>query len=305
MAEQVSAIAAGAQAERDQVQELWSLVERVNSLLSDLHQTTANQLPDLDRSRDIARQVSVEAGEMAEVARQARHGATDRRAAAGRVQEAIGDITRGMDAIREAVDVSGHRIQDLAQHSSQIGEIVKMIRAIADQTNMLALNAAIEAARAGAAGRGFAVVADEVRKLADRSRNATRQIEELVTNIREGTEAATHAMDDGQAQVSQGTSLVQGAQGAIANILQSAESLDQIVDDFGARAEATSSRMTEVLTAVEEVTRLAHQNNDTMRQLAEADWFSNAIKRTEQLAKELHEASRAAQDRTAAFAVQR
>ena len=83
----------------------------------------------------------------------------------------------------------------LAHQASEIGAIVQLIHEIADQTNLLALNAAIEAARAGEAGRGFAVVADEVRKLAERTAKATKDIDGLVTSIRQDSNAAKTAME--------------------------------------------------------------------------------------------------------------
>ncbi len=299
LTERLQAMGDQAAAGTAQIQEVWRLVGKVNELLMDLHNATRNQLTDLDTTQELARQVVASAGEMTEEVRQAREGSAQRREAAERVEAALADISEGMVAIREAVHGSGVRIQKLSQHSSEIGKIVGVIRAIADQTNMLALNAAIEAARAGAAGRGFAVVAEEIRKLADRSRQATKQIEDLVKTIQEGTEAATRAMDEGQEQVSRGTALVEGAQGAIEEILQSAEALNQTVEEFGQRAEETTARMGELLQAVEEVTRLAHQNNATMREVADADWFSNAIKEAERLSAQLQEAIKQARAQTA------
>jgi methyl-accepting chemotaxis protein len=108
-------------------------------------------------------------------------------------------IAGNLHTMFERMGDASSKVGVLSRRAQEIGGIVRLIKEIADQTNLLALNAAIEAARAGEAGRGFAVVADEVRKLAERTTGATAEIATLVENIQDETRSAREVMELGAA----------------------------------------------------------------------------------------------------------
>jgi twitching motility protein PilJ len=126
----------------------------------------------------------------------------------------------GMDNIREQIQETSKRIKRLGESSQEIGNIVELIEDIADQTNILALNAAMQAAMAGESGRGFAVVADEVQRLAERSANATKQIDALVKTIQADTNEAVSSMEASTSEVVSGARLAEDAGEALQRIEQ-------------------------------------------------------------------------------------
>ena len=113
-------------------------------------------------------------------------------------------------------------IGGLAEQSKDIGKVLDVIRAIAEQTNLLALNAAIEAARAGEAGRGFAVVADEVRALAHRTQVSTQEIEQMISQVQGGTTAAVQSMKGSVEHAGKTLTVAEEAGGALEQIYQKA-----------------------------------------------------------------------------------
>jgi methyl-accepting chemotaxis protein len=127
-------------------------------------------------------------------------------------EKAVEDVIAGMEGLRSNVQAGAKKMKNLGDRSMEITAIVGTISRISEQTNMLALNAAIEAARAGEHGRGFSIVAEEVRKLAERTANATKEIEKLVKAIHSETSETVQAIEQ-QTQVVEQESKVVGDAG--------------------------------------------------------------------------------------------
>ncbi|MCO7610491.1 methyl-accepting chemotaxis protein [Pseudomonas chlororaphis] len=140
-------------------------------------------------------------------------------------RDRVVQTVEAIQTMAQDVQSTSVMIEGLAAQGRDIGKVLDVIRAIAEQTNLLALNAAIEAARAGEAGRGFAVVADEVRALAHRTAQSTQEIEKMVAGIQNGTGEAVESMQQSNQRTQ---STLQLARAAGESLEQIAQSIHQI-----------------------------------------------------------------------------
>src|SRR5579859_3784055 len=171
--------------------------------------------------------------------------------------QAVRRTIDGMNGIRETIQETSKRIKRLGESSQEIGDIVELINDIAEQTNILALNAAIQASMAGEAGRGFAVVADEVQRLAERSANATREIEALVKTIQTDTNEAVISMEQSTAGVVGGAQLAENAGSALDEIEKVANHIATLVQSISnaARQQAqTAGEVSRTMNVIREIT---------------------------------------------------
>ncbi|HON84720.1 MAG TPA: methyl-accepting chemotaxis protein [Syntrophorhabdaceae bacterium] len=162
--------------------------------------------------------------------------------------------------IDETVNESAKFVKSLGERSAHIGEIVSVINDIADQTNLLALNAAIEAARAGEQGRGFAVVADEVRKLAERTAQATSEIEDMIKAIQNEVTKAVDIMDSATTKVQSGVELTTQAGDALKAIVKSSDELQLMVQQIASATEEMSATSEQIS---KEIVDIANASRDT------------------------------------------
>lgn len=190
----------------------------------------------------------------------------------------------GMDVIREKIQDTSKRIKRLGESSQEIGDIVGLITDIADQTNILALNAAIQASAAGEGGRGFAVVADEVQRLAERSSNASKQIEALVKTIQADTNEAVQSMEQSTSHVVRGANLAEDSGRALEEIETVSHRLAKLITDISgeAREQAIlSDKVTELMGSIQRITgQTVAGTNDTALAVGELVEQSRFLKQS-------------------------
>lgn len=191
---------------------------------------------------------------------------TNARQAEFGVRATSGEIAK-IEAVVKAQSVL---MNGLRARSTEISNVVGVIRGVADQTNLLALNAAIEAARAGEQGRGFAVVADEVRKLAENTSNATLDIGKMITLIQDETMQAAQGMELALQQVEEGVELSREAADQIAEITAGTNKMSESVHHI-AKTTALQSKATEDISHnVDKINTMVHDNNQALQQVRDA-----------------------------------
>jgi aerotaxis receptor len=244
------------------------IVDRTRAAADATHRAVEQTTSAIEQQRIETDSVATATDEMLatvqEIARSAEHAAaaaehTHKAAEAGRntVKETVIAVTSVAEDVGDAADA----LAALESQSREIGVVVRMIRDIAEQTNLLALNAAIEAARAGEHGRGFAVVADEVRSLASNTQTSTTQIQRIVEGLQTGARNATELMRGGSGRAGLG---VERAAAANAALLEIDEAASRISD----RSIQVATAVEEQSTVTAEMNRNVHRIRDGVSQIA-------------------------------------
>ncbi|WP_371858100.1 methyl-accepting chemotaxis protein [Pseudomonas jinjuensis] len=189
----------------------------------------------------------------------------------------IAHATSGIDELARGMTAAMSQVQDLAERSEQIGQVLEVICSIAEQTNLLALNAAIEAARAGEQGRGFAVVADEVRGLARRTQSSVEEIRQVIDNLQVGTREVAQAMHGSHDQAQENVSQVQQAVQALQRIATSINLISEMNLQIASAAEEQSSVAEEINRNIEAIRDVTHSLSGQAEQSAQVSHRLNEM----------------------------
>jgi methyl-accepting chemotaxis protein len=183
--------------------------------------------------------------------------------ASERGMTAAAEAIRGMQNIKEAVEATAAVVNRLGKRSQEIGQILKVIDEVTDQTSLLALNAAILAAQAGEHGKGFAVVAEEIKDLAERTAASTQEISSLIASVQEETAESVQAMGKGLKAVEAGVSLVN----VTSDVLQQVTGSSQQSSEMARAIEKTTAEQAK---GVSQITETSISVAGQVEQIADA-----------------------------------
>jgi methyl-accepting chemotaxis protein len=216
---------------------------------SAIHETTAT----MEELKGASHQIAENAQMVAAIAEQTLSGA---RTGEGAIKAFMGS----MEKVRHnAVEVDD-AIAKLSKRVERIGTVVEVIDEIADRSDLLALNAALEGAKAGEAGRGFSIVAAEMRRLAENVMESTKEIKNLITEIREATHAAKEASDGNKREASEGEKLGGHAMSSVSGILsgiQETSDAARVIHLATQQQRTATEQVVQSMSEIEEVTRQA------------------------------------------------
>jgi twitching motility protein PilJ len=262
------------------IEELRTLVKGINSatdqvakatqdaqaISTRLYEASQRQNREIQQASASVLSMAQSINEVSQTATQSAKVAQQSLAAAEKGGQAVQNQIAGMNEIRTQIQDTSKRIKRLGESSLEIGEIVELISDITEQTNVLALNAAIQAASAGEAGRGFTVVAEEVQRLAERSAEATKQIEAIVKTIQADTQDAVAAMEKSTVGVVEGTKLSDAAGQALEEIRKVSRELASLIGGISDQTQKQSASVTDVTRGMQGILKITEETTEGTKQ---------------------------------------
>ncbi|HKJ89024.1 MAG TPA: methyl-accepting chemotaxis protein [Gammaproteobacteria bacterium] len=253
-----------------------ALVGELRTLFGEWH-TESNQLATAIQeltatSDELTRNARSSSGRVEEVSGSAQEVNNVVQDVAGNISE-VSDLASQSTEITksgmESVGSTAQEIQRLRDTGQRVDELMETIQAIAKKTDLLALNAAIEAANAGEQGKGFAVVADEVRKLAEQTSEATGQVNAIVGEVRERSDASVASMEGVQEEMGRIMEMIERTDERANQIAAAAEELAATMGETTSNMNEIHGNVDHVASSVAQVEQAAHQLEGTATSLEE------------------------------------
>ncbi len=268
--DEIGAMAGAVQVFKDNATRNREMADEQKEMLTRLSETAVQVAESVDAIRAAASEISQGSNDLSARTERQASALQQTVATMGEISESVSTNaqnseqarTLAADALAQAESGNGavasvvQAMSGIASSSSRIAAIIQVMEEISFQTKLLALNAAVEAARAGEAGKGFAVVAQEVRALADRSRQASQQIRDLIA--------------ESSREVGQGVKLAGGAGEALAGIIEIVRRVAEIAPEIAAGSREQSRSIAEINKALGDLDTATQQNAALVEQSSAA-----------------------------------
>ena len=286
IAKSTNGLSAIAEETASSIQQMLASVRQVSEnteALSSSAEETSSSLTEMSAS---IKEVEQRAGESASLAESVSQEASERGMAAA--EAAI----KGMDNIRATVEAASTVVNRLGKRSQAIGQILKVIDEVTDQTGLLALNAAILASQAGEHGKGFSVIAEEIKELAERTAASTQEISGLIAAVQKDTEETVQAMGKGLKAVVEGADLVSVTRDVLGQVVESSQQSSKTAELIKRTTAEQARGLSQITEAVVGITnQIEHISQAMQEQRSGSEQISNAAEKMREITRRVQYAT--------------
>ncbi|BAY82175.1 methyl-accepting chemotaxis sensory transducer with GAF sensor [Calothrix parasitica NIES-267] len=261
--------------------EVNSAIANDESAINQLSINASEQALEVNRTLEAVREMRSSIKSIAKGARKAATVASKASMTAESGGAAMDLTVENIHCLRETIGDTSKKVKLLGESSQKISHVVSLINQIAMKTNLLAINAGIEATKAGEEGEGFAVVAEEVAALANRSSDATAEIEGIVAGIQRETSEVVKAMELGITQVVEETRLIEDTKQNLNEILNVSHQIDGLVESISAATVIQVKTSKQVSNLMKEIAKISEETGNSTHEI------STSLQKTVDISKKL------------------